>query len=193
MSTVRSSGNLNFWYYVHKRTWHKTKPNYMSVYPHTWMYMQFQSLLMMPTADPGEKGSNALRKPDSGLMVYREGALQKGLGLHPELMGNTERGKMGRGQGPGPGPPAVPHTLTGSILVAGFTITNGNYFPWSGATLRSSHVTAGRGRTQWDLALKSFLPSYTSQHFEVAERSIFQKVHNADFVFLQVFTLSFLL
>lgn len=165
----------------------------MSVYPHTCMYMQFQSLLMMPMADPGEKGFERSEEARQWTHGLQRRSPAKGLGLHPELMGNTERGKMGRGQGPGPGPPAVPHTLTGSILVAGFTITNGNYFPWSGATLRSSHVTAGRGRTQWDLALKSFLPSYTSQHFEVAERSIFQKVHNADFVFLQIFTLSFLL
>lgn len=42
--------------------------------------------------------SNALRKPDIGLMVCREGALQKRLGLHPELMGNTEEGKMGQRQ-----------------------------------------------------------------------------------------------
>lgn len=58
----------------------------------------------------------------------------------PSLWETQEEGKMGGGQGPGPRPPALPHTL------AGFIITNGNCFPWSGgATLRSGHMTARRG------------------------------------------------
>lgn len=68
---------------------------------------------------------------------------------------------MGQQPGSGLGPSALPHMLAGSILVAGFIITNGNYFPWSGATLQSSGMTAGRVEAQWDLALKSLLPSYT--------------------------------
>lgn len=68
---------------------------------------------------------------------------------------------MGQQLGPGLEPSVFPHMLAGSILVAVFIITNGNYFSWSGATLQSNHTMVGRVEAQWDLALKSLLPSYT--------------------------------
>lgn len=101
---------------------------------------------------------------------------------------------MGQQPGPGLQPSVLPRMLAGSILVAGFIITNGKYFSWSGATLQSCLMMVGRVEAQWDLALKSLcLPTHFLNIFEVAERSIFQKVCSTYFVFLQVLTFSFLL
>lgn len=96
MFIVRSSYNLNFWYYVHKTTRHKSKPNYMSVNPHTCMYMQFQLLLMMQTTDPGEKGfkrSEEARHWTQGL----QRSPAKGTWLPPWVDGK-HKGKMGQRQ-----------------------------------------------------------------------------------------------
>jgi hypothetical protein len=114
---------------------------------------------------------NALRKQDSGLMVcrerehrYQENMTLDNLtwsSLYLESMGNTGERENRPRTGSWLEPSSLPHTLAGSILVDGFLITNGNDFPWSGATLQSSHMIAGRTEAQWDLALKSLLPSYT--------------------------------